>query len=526
VIKAILACFLAVTCALASWSQVSAPSQPDLQTHAVTPPPYDRLELLASIAASMSSPYLLSEFRARGIDFIADQGFLDAILKWHAKVELIGAVENAKPRTKHTPSADREKAYSILADLGGSNRDPSAGGKFQLAIALAPNSPALHIAYAEHLLLVPDYPAAEVEARRSIELWPGDADAHVLLATALTGQFRDDEAIPEAREALHIFPEHKAALIELSMALSRDHQFKEAIPLLREAMSGTPKMALLHKYLGLSLFNTGNIEGSISEYVTFLEANPNDAEGHYELGVAFRAQGRKDDAQAQFREAARLDPANRLFANLADPSTERKSPEDSGGERPDDGAVDRNIYTNRFFGFSFQFPQNWTVLNVDDARAAAKLGGGMISGGDPTIQDAQQAAATHAYPLLFVIPGMGTSLSSRSIQIQALDSRLSPEIASGKDFLESSARLFRRMHTPLQPIGSPVEMSVDGRHLWRLDSIVQIDNKVHYASEIVMIQKGYLLLFVLSSPDEAGLEELVQCMKSLHFFEDAKSLLP
>lgn len=527
-IETILICVVAIAFVPVSWAQAAPTSESDVKASSAAnmPPPYDRLELLASISAEMSSSYLISEVRERVLDFTADQQFLDAILAWHASTSLIGVIEDAKPRAKHTSSAKRQKAYEILVGLNKSTRDPSNIAKFQSALALAPDSAALHLAFAEYLLLVPDYPTAEAEARQSIRLWPGNAEAHAILAASLIGQDRSDAGIPEARQALTIYPDDRAALVTLGLALWRDRDFREAVPVLREAISRNPSMAFLHKDLGISLFNTGDIESAINEYVTFLQASPNDADGHYQLGVAFRAQGHKDDAQAQFRECARLNPSQLVCVAAEDPSAANQSPGPSTGQRPDDGSVDRNIYTNRFFGFSFQFPENWTPLSADDARVTARLGAGLISGGDQTLEDVQRAGAAHTYPLLFVTPDRSQGITSRSIQIQALDSRIAPEIASAKDFLEGSARILGRLHSPIQPTGSPMPISIEGKQLWRLDLAIPIDNNIHYASEIVAIRDGFILLFVLSSPDKQGLDDLAQCMNSLHFLAASNPQLP
>jgi len=461
----------------------------------------------------------MSKVRERGLDFAADQPFLDTILLWHAHVELIDVIENTKPITRHAPSPERQKAYSLLAPLNTRMRDPSVTAEFESALALAPDSPALHLAFAAHLFWTPDHARAELEARRSIELWPDNADAHYLLAIILIADDRSDEGIDEARKALNIYPQDKPAVAELGMGLWRDRQFKDAIPVLRQAISENARMPFLRKYLGVSLFNTGDIQGAIDEYVTFLRENPNDADGHYQLGVAFRAQGHTDDALAQFRECVRLEPSSLLCAAAVDPSGALKGPATSAGLSPDSGFVDRNVYTNKFFGFSIRFPEDWRALSANDARAATNLGAGMISGGDATVEDAARAGAAHAYPLLFVIPSKDQGITSRAFQIQAVDFKIAtPELQSSKDFLESSARLYRRMHGPLQPTGDPIEMSIDGRKFWRLDLTMKVDNNPHYLSEIVTIQDEFLVLFALASPDQTGLEDLLQCMNSLHFF--------
>ncbi len=469
----------------------------------------------------MYRPYLIEKIRARGIDFTPDADFLRTVATRNNTPELRKAILDLKPIARIPESPERQKAYLILAELVGHRLTPSGNEKekYQEALALAPTSAALHLAYAGALLLAQDYPGAETEERRSLEFWSGDAEAHVGLAAALTGQNRDDEAIPEAKEALRICSSHKGAWVELGMALTRDRQYKEAVPVLRDAISRMPDISLLHKHLGLSLFNTGDIEGAVNEYALYLQTSPNDAEAHYDLGVAFRSQGHKDDAQAQFREAARLEPSNPLFAVVADPSSAEKGPDKVSGERPDDGSVDRNIYTNKFFQFSLRFPEDWTVMGADAERDIAKLGGEMLAGNDQTLRDAQQAGAAHAYQLLFVTAGKRgeQDYSTRSIQISALDVRVEPSIISGEDFLKSSAKLIQRLHTPLQATGPPIEMFVGGRHLWRMDLAVKVNDSLSRASEIATIEKGYLLLFVLSSPDQTGLDELLQHMNTLRF---------
>jgi Flp pilus assembly protein TadD len=511
----ILACLLFVA-APAVWSQSPVSNKTEGSAIRPTLPPYDQLELLASIAVGGSDPYLVTKVRERGIGFIADLPFLQAISHWNAHTDLILLIENSKPVAKQTPSPDRQKAYALLVPLSSKMKDPSATAVFQSAVALAPESSALHLAFAAHLFWV-DPASAEDEARKSIELWPDNAEAHSMLAMILIKRDKIDEGESEARRTLSIYPQYSSAVAELGMAMWRDRQFKDAIPVLRQAISQNVRMPFLHKYLGISLFNTGDIEGAINEYVTFLQTSPNDADGHYQLGVAFRAEGHTDDALAQFRECARLDPSLALCA-AADPSSASKASTASVDHRPDDGVVDRDIYTNRFFGFSFRFPEDWTPLTAEAAKAAARLGAGMLSGGDPTFEDAVQAGAAHSYPLLFVVPPKGQGVSSRAVQIQAFDTQATgAEIASGKDFLESIARLYRRMHTPLQPTGPPTDVSTDDRKLWRLDMTMIVDNNVHYVSEIVTIQDGFLLLFTFTSPDQTGLDDLLRCMNSLRF---------
>jgi len=156
-------------------------------------------------------------------------------------------------------------------------------------------------------------------------------------------------------------------------------------------------------------------------------------------------------------------------------------------------------------------------MGADAQRTLAKLGGQMIAGGDQTLMDAQRAGAAHAYQLLFVTAG---KLSTHSLQIAALDATVVP-LTSAKDFLTSSASVFQKLRLPIQASGPPMEMSVAGKSLWRMDLITRVETGTVHSSQIVTIDKGYLLLFTLTAPDQAGLEQLIRTMDSLHFYQDS-----
>ena len=53
-----------------------------------------------------------------------------------------------------------------------------------------------------------------------------------------------------------------------------------------------------------------------------------------------------------------------------------------------------------------------------------------------------------------------------------------------------------------------------------MDLTIPVNDNLNRTSEMATIEKGYLLLFVLSSPDQAGLDELLQNMNSLRFSQN------
>jgi tetratricopeptide (TPR) repeat protein len=487
-------------------------------------PPFDKLELMAFAVGAFSDQYVMHEIGRRGLSFVPDAEFLKALNDLGKKGPIVNAVKNATARAVHAATPQREASYQLLISAAGEMRKrqfASADQRLQDALALAPDSATLHLAYANDLLLLKKFTSAEEQCRRSIQLWPEDAEAHSMLATSLSLQNRDSDAIPEAREALRIFPAYKTALISLAMALTRSRRFEEAVPVLREAIARTPELPQLRKLLGTALFHTGDTDGSIEQLSKYVGVQPNDAEAHYYLGVSLRAKGREEEALAQFKAATTIEPANPLYASVADPEGAKKAAQSSGSE-PDIGSVSGNVYTNQFFGFSFEFPKGWTVLDAGVARATVDFGGAIIANGDPMLQDAQHAAARITYPLFYATEGLTKdgAISIRSVQIRALDVSADPNLRTPEEYLTGLATLHSQgIGIPVEPAGKPEQLQVGGGAFWRLNMSTRVGSIVVSDAAIVAVQKGYLLMFIVAGPDAASRDDLVRAVQSVHFVE-------
>ncbi|MGC0771495.1 MAG: tetratricopeptide repeat protein [Candidatus Acidiferrum sp.] len=295
----------------------SAAQKPALHSSPATPqaaltdqqPPFDKLELFGLFAAGPIAPYANQVIHKRGCTFMPDATFI-AAFPTPAFQEIL---ENIKPRTLKKSSPDRDAAYALLQSaLSATHHRQFAVSdeNYQEALKLAPFSATLHLAYAANLLLIPDGLKAESEARRSLELWPDNAEAHGILSLAFMAQRNVAGAVAEARETLRIFPQHTSAKFQLAVALAQNHQYEEAIPALRNALLVLPSVPTLHKFLGISLLQTKQTDDAIAELTLYIHADPTDPEGHYFLGTTLRAAGRQAEADSQLQQAARLKSRN------------------------------------------------------------------------------------------------------------------------------------------------------------------------------------------------------------------------
>jgi Flp pilus assembly protein TadD len=272
-------------------------------------PPFDKLELFAFFSAAPYGPYAREVIKVRGTDFTPDAAFI-AAFPVPAFQEILW---NIKPKTSTTTSESRDAAFELLRRgwRARQNRDfDTANESFVQALQLAPDSAALHLAYATNLLFSRNYSEASAQARKSLRLWPDDAEAHANLALSLNAQREFAEAESESRDALDIFPANHSAMFSLGMSLTYQHKYKEAIPVFENLVVALPKMPEARKFLGISLLQTGEVDGGFSHLTLYVRSAPQDAEGHYYLGATLRAMGRSEEARSQFAEALRLEPNN------------------------------------------------------------------------------------------------------------------------------------------------------------------------------------------------------------------------
>jgi TolB-like protein/DNA-binding winged helix-turn-helix (wHTH) protein/Tfp pilus assembly protein PilF len=110
-----------------------------------------------------------------------------------------------------------------------------------------------------------DWPTAEREYRRSIELNPSYATAHQWYAECLTWQGRFDEALAESERARQLDP--------LSFIIETDHgailyfsrQYDRAVPQLRTAIEMQPSSARAHGVLVSALVQAGQFDQAEKE---------------------------------------------------------------------------------------------------------------------------------------------------------------------------------------------------------------------------------------------------------------------
>jgi tetratricopeptide (TPR) repeat protein len=142
-----------------------------------------------------------------------------------------------------------------------------------------------------------DWPGAEKEFQRAIELNPNYAIAHRWYSLALEFTGRLEEAIAEDKRALELDPLSLPINAYTGLTFYDVRQFDQAIEQEHKALELDPNFILAHDFLGLAYVQKSMRKEGIAEFEKALVIAPGDALSLGELGNAYALGGKRAEAQ-------------------------------------------------------------------------------------------------------------------------------------------------------------------------------------------------------------------------------------
>ena len=141
-----------------------------------------------------------------------------------------------------------------------------------------------------------DWPGAEREYKRAMELNPNDAEAHRRYGVALRKMGRTDEAISENKRAVDLDPVSPFMHWSLGGTLREARQYDRAIEEARKALELDPAFYAAYSTIGLSHVQKSMFKEGIAE-LEKAGALPGNGAGRQNLAYAYAVAGRKADAE-------------------------------------------------------------------------------------------------------------------------------------------------------------------------------------------------------------------------------------
>jgi tetratricopeptide (TPR) repeat protein len=141
-----------------------------------------------------------------------------------------------------------------------------------------------------------DFPGAEQEYKRAIQLGPNNAEIHYSYGNFLVAMGRTDEALVELRNALQIDPSSLNVQTNIGWALYISGRMDEAASQIRQVIARDPTFARAHLNLGEILEEQGRHEEAIASIQRARELSK-DPLAEMALGHALASAGRRADAE-------------------------------------------------------------------------------------------------------------------------------------------------------------------------------------------------------------------------------------
>jgi tetratricopeptide (TPR) repeat protein len=224
------------------------------------------------------------------VDPEAYQLYLQGLFQWNQRTPEAAA----KARQYFQQAIEKDPKYALayagLAssyvatdELPSKERHPRAKAAALKALELDPSLGEAHAVLGNVAFYFEwDWPAAEREFRRAIELSPNYATAHHWFGEALAAMGRFDECFAEYRKATELDPISPAISSDLAMAYYTQRQYDQAIDHLKKLIELNPGFVRSYFYLSGIYEETGKFPEAIETRRTgTLKSNPNASKVDY-----------------------------------------------------------------------------------------------------------------------------------------------------------------------------------------------------------------------------------------------------
>lgn len=151
-----------------------------------------------------------------------------------------------------------------------------------------------------------NWPAAEREYRRGLQLSPNYATGHQFYGIGLSSQGRFEEAISEERRAVELDPLSQIINANLARILYYARRYDEAAAVCREAIAVDPNYALNHQMLALVLLEQGHKDEALKEVLAARQLSPDFTGPLVTLVAAYARSGKKKEALAAIQELRQM----------------------------------------------------------------------------------------------------------------------------------------------------------------------------------------------------------------------------
>jgi tetratricopeptide (TPR) repeat protein len=205
-------------------------------------------------------------------------------------------VETFQPLLKDLPD-DPGVLYALGISLDRTGNSQMATRVFRRMLEKNPNDAGIHVLLGRASASQNQYTPALEEFSRALELDSKAEGAHFGRGMILLHEGKLDDAAREFRAELDSHPADAEAKYHLAYVLLDQQQRDQAFTLLTEVIRDKPDYADAQYQLGKMLLERGDVKGAIERLETAVRLDPTKDYSQFQLSVAYRRDGRAEDAQ-------------------------------------------------------------------------------------------------------------------------------------------------------------------------------------------------------------------------------------
>jgi len=242
--------------------------------------------------------------------------------------ERLRAVGEAEQNLKQALSMDKTTNAPLMT-LGGfyerQRRWPEAEKEFQAAIQLAPKDPLPRAALAGLYVNQGREDLAEKTLEEGKKELGDNPDAFRMLGDFYLARGENSKALDEFAASSVQHPNDIQLRKTYIQLLILNDRIDDAAQLNAEILKKTPQDPAAQILQGQILLHQKKVDEALTSFQQGLKGAPDNAFGHYELGVAYAEKGKLEQAEGEWREAVRLRPAlPQAWRALADVALRRQ----------------------------------------------------------------------------------------------------------------------------------------------------------------------------------------------------------
>lgn len=205
--------------------------------------------------------------------------------------------------------------YACEAHLGLANKHKEEGRidaaieEMERVLELKPTWVDVHNNLGELYCVRKEYPAAEERFRKAIELNPKYFRAHLNLTNILFLEDRSDESSEQLKIAAQFCPGFLSELMEeLKDLAASNPDVKEWSALFERILVEQPSSVQVSRQVALDSIQNGDYMEAIHELKKAIAIEPDYADLHNLLGIAYGNEGMVDDSIEEFEIALKINP--------------------------------------------------------------------------------------------------------------------------------------------------------------------------------------------------------------------------